>query len=295
MTPRMLEFSKMHGAGNDFIVIDHRDNRLESILPDIIRNLCDRHFGVGADGALLIETSDKPDQANYRMRFYNQDGSEADMCGNAGRCAAQYSFRRGIAGKAHAFATKSGVYRAEVHTNRLVSLFLPPVAQFCMNQEIVVDGDRIKLHVLDTGVPHAVIFYPNLLDFSDFFSNSIVDLKKIGRGVRFHPEFEPAGINVDLVGQPRQGLDGQSIFPIRTYERGVEDETLACGTGIVAASLALHAVRDVPSPIQFTTTGRSSLQTRFLLDKNVYRKIELTGPTKMVFQGKLDLKGISLC
>ncbi|MGC8809598.1 MAG: diaminopimelate epimerase, partial [bacterium] len=215
-----IRFCKMHGCGNDFIIIDNRQKILDGDqIRDLVIKVCRRKISVGADGLILIEPSAR---AHFRWRFFNADGSEAEMCGNAGRCAARFAVISGIAPASLTFETKAGIIAAEV-MGRRVKLQMTKPFGLELDIEVPVDGEKHLLDFLNTGVPHAVKFVS---------SAASIPVKDLGRKIRFHPRFQPAGTNVNFV----QPLDGHQL-QVRTYERGVEDETLACGTGAIASAL----------------------------------------------------------
>jgi len=216
-----IPFTKMSGAGNDFILIDHR----QPIFPDqaaiqgFARAVCERKFSVGADGLILIEESP---EADFRWQFFNADGSIAEMCGNGARCAARYAHAKGVAPARMRFETLAGAIEAEV-LGENVKLRMTPPAGLRLGEKIEVKGGEQTVHSLNTGVPHAVLFVEEI---------SQAPVVEWGRFIRFHEHFQPAGTNVNFVGR----LDGDGLV-VRTYERGVEGETLACGTGAVAAGI----------------------------------------------------------
>lgn len=212
-----INFSKLQGSGNDFIVIDNMDLKIDSdkfreIVPKITR----RALSIGADGVIIIEPSDK---ADFKWRFFNSDGSEAEMCGNGGRCAARFAYEKGIAGSSMKFLTLAGIINAEVKGRR-VKIQLTQPKDWVINAKL--EDLNIHYHFVNTGVPHVVIFVENLNE---------IDVEGIGRKIRYHKIFQPKGTNVNFV----ELRDKQLL--IRTYERGVEAETLACGTGATASAI----------------------------------------------------------
>jgi len=237
-----IHFYKMSGSGNDFIVIDNRERVLADVdLAGFIKNVCRRKLSVGADGLILIEKSEEMD---FQWRFYNSDGSRAEMCGNGARCAARFAFLNGIAGPELVFGTDAGPIRAMVMKAQ-VKIRMPEPYDYQPMVSLQINGDRINLSTINTGVPHAVIAVDDIEG---------VDVIGIGRKVREHAEFAPAGTNVNFIA-PEKG----SSLSIRTYERGVEDETLACGTGSVAGAL-VHALNTrATSPIDLITRSGSRL------------------------------------
>src|SRR5512145_1343825 len=230
---KAIPFSKLNGSGNDFLLVDDRAGGMKGIdLPGFVRKVCDRSRSIGADGAIFIGTSPT---ADFRWNFFNADGSVAEMCGNGGRCAARFAAERRIARRRLAFETLAGLIRAEV-SGRRVKLQMTRPRGLALGKSLTLRGRKIEYSFLDTGVPHAVIFVPDL---------EKIDLPGVGRGVRTHRAFAPRGTNVDFV-RVRDG----AVF-VRTYERGVEGETLACGTGAVAAGLlaAAHGLAAPPASV----------------------------------------------
>jgi diaminopimelate epimerase len=267
-----LAFEKMSGAGNDFIVIDHR-RRLLSIdeQPDFARRVCRRKFSVGADGMILIEESR---EADFKWQFYNADGSVAEMCGNGARCAARFAFRHGIAGKSMRFETIAGIIEAEVFGDvETVSLRMTDPLACQLDQSLELGGQQLSVSSINTGVPHAVIF----VDGSD------IPIKEWGKEVRNHRLFQPAGTNVNFI---RLLTDGR--LHVRTYERGVEDETMACGTGAVASAIIATLLGKVVSPVQVVTSGGEQLTVVFdLAEGTVIRNVRLQGPARRIYEGRL--------
>ena len=267
-----LGFYKMSGHGNDFVLVDNRDNQVaEAELVPLARAVCRRRLGVGADGMIFIVTG--PPGVDFAWRFFNSDGSEPEMCGNGGRCAARFARMKGIAPAEMSFLTLAGVIRAEV-TPETVKVQMPQPGEPDMDRVLDLDGQDMKLCCLNTGVPHAVIWVDDL---------DAVPVREIGRAVRFHPWFKPAGTNTNFV----QVLD-QDRLAIRTYERGVEDETLACGTGSIAAALLSALKGLVKSPTQVLTRGGEELLVHFSRNEKGFGEIYLVGPVRTVFSGRLE-------
>ncbi len=267
-----LPFWKMQGSGNDFIIIDHRQVRLaEKDRPGLVKRLCTPKFGVGADGFIFIESSDR---VNFRWRFFNADGSEAEMCGNGGRCAARFAFLNGIAPEKMAFETLAGVIHAEVHGRR-VKLELSQPHSLQLNLAITLGSQSWIGHFINTGVPHVVVPVADL---------PAVPVTEVGRDVRFHPLFQPAGTNVNFV-----QVTGPQELRVRTYERGVEDETLACGTGSVAAALVASRLHALPSPIAVHPSSGETLIIYFENQDGKFRSVFLEGEAVVVFQGEIWL------
>ncbi|MGW8161724.1 MAG: diaminopimelate epimerase, partial [Desulfobulbales bacterium] len=237
-TQMPIPFVKMSGTGNDFILIDHRTPRLtREIMPEFTRLICRRRFSIGADGLIFIEHSDN---ADFKWLFFNGDGSEAEMCGNGARCAARFAYMNGIAPAHMRFETIAGIIEANV-SDVNVSILMTPPKDFVLNRAVQLNDRIVTLHSVDTGVPHAVIFVD---DFARF------DICEVGRTIRFHKDFMPAGTNVNFVQRQEN-----EVLKVRTYERGVENETLACGTGATAAALIAAALGQAKSPVDIVTSG----------------------------------------
>jgi diaminopimelate epimerase len=266
-----LSFTKMNGAGNDFVMIDNRDSAIALDAPRVAL-LCDRHRGVGADGVLALERAQQG--ANFRMRYYNADGGEAEMCGNGARCFARFARRLESSNSELSFETLAGVIHASFPGD-LVRITMSDPHSYRAPTDLEINGQILNVHFLNTGVPHAVVFSDNI--------NS-VDVAKDGAALRYHPAFAPRGANANFV----QVLAPKSIA-IRTYERGVEGETLACGTGVCAAAL-LHSIRaGSASPIQVKVRGGDTLEVGYETSGGGFRNVTLTGPADFVFDGTISL------
>jgi len=268
-----IPFTKLSGSGNDFILIDHRTPFLpDATLSQRVAKICAHRLSVGADGVILIEPPSRPQQADFRWRLFNADGSPAEMSGNGGRCAARFAYLKGIAKAAMVFETPAGLIQAEVIGDQVKIRFTDPT-DFRWRVAVEIDGTRREGHFVNTGVPHLV--YP--VDDVD-----AVDLLTIGRKSRLHPLFQPAGTNVNFI----QRLDA-SRLKIRTYERGVEDETLACGTGAVAAALVAATVAGARSPVTLLPRGGQPLTVSFAREGNQFKDIYLAGDARVVYDGEM--------
>jgi diaminopimelate epimerase len=267
---RRIPFYKMHGGGNDFVLIDHRERFIP--VPDQPRyaqRLCACKTGVGADGLILLENSAK---ADLSWRFYNADGSEAEMCGNGARCAARFAVLNAIAQSSLTLETLAGIIHAEVQ-DRLARVLMTGVGDFRLHLDIPVSDLTLHGHFMKVGVPHAVIPVENLDD---------VPIKEWGRAVRFHPLFQPAGANCNFV-----TVEGPHALMVRTYERGVEDETLACGTGAVASALISARLGQVSSPVLVSTRGGEVLTVTYQAKGEALSEVFLEGEALVVYQGEL--------
>jgi diaminopimelate epimerase len=265
-----IPFIKMSGSGNDFILIDHRELFLkEDRLKELIRKVCRRRVSVGADGLILIERSEK---ADFKWRFYNADGGEAEMCGNGGRCAARFAYLKGIAGPSLKFETLAGILSAQVDGKR-VKLEMTKPFGLKLDETIVIDGEKQIFSSINTGVPHAVLFVEDLEG---------VGIVPIGRAIRFHSNFAPSGTNVNFI-----RLEKGSQLSIRTYERGVEDETLACGTGAVASALIAAFKGLVKSPVSIKTRGGEVLAVYFEIEAKEVKKAFFEGDVHIIYEAEM--------
>ena len=256
-----LKFDKYQGAGNDFVIVDNTIGNYD-LSGEQIESLCDRRFGIGADGLIIVEKSDDVD---FAMKFYNSDGKTASMCGNGGRCIAKYAFDHRIALETMRFMADDGVHEARIIDSETIRIKM-------------IDVDEIKFFEdgiwTNTGVPHFVKFVDDI---------DLVDISADGRSIADDQRFAPERTNVNFT-------DNKGGFRIRTYERGVEGETLACGTGTVATALCLNAKRGISSPISIKAKG-GMLKVYFEKKDNGYGNIWLEGPAKKVFEGVIEIDG----
>jgi len=265
-----IPFMKMSGSGNDFILIDHRKPFLdEGRMKEFIQNVCRRRISVGADGLILIERSSK---ADFKWRFYNSDGGEAEMCGNGGRCAARFATLKGIAGPSLTFETVVGILSAQVNGMR-VKLELTKPFGLKLDETILIEGKKQAYSSINTGVPHAVVFLEDLKG---------VDVVKAGRAIRYHPHFAPAGTNANFV-----QVENRSQLSIRTYERGVEDETLACGTGAIASALVAAFKGLVKSPVSIKTSGGEILFVYFEIEGKEVKRVFFEGDVHIIYEAEM--------
>jgi diaminopimelate epimerase len=267
----MLRFTKMNGAGNDFVMIDNRAGNLQ-LEPGQISKICDRHRGVGADGVLVLERP--TNGANFRMRYYNADGGEAEMCGNGARCFARYASQ--VAGPLEklSFETPAGVIGADL-LGELVCLQMSEPNGLKLGMKIPLGSQTLDGHFVNSGVPHVVIPVEDL---------EKTDVRGIGSTVRHHELFAPKGANVNFLKRR-----GDRQISIRTYERGVENETLACGTGVVASALIFAATEGVEGPIGVLVRGGNELKVGFSKAGDQFKNVTLTGPADFVFEGTIEL------
>ncbi|MDM8544708.1 diaminopimelate epimerase [Desulfococcaceae bacterium HSG9] len=265
-----LPFFKMSGSGNDFIIIDNRAQIVdETRLTQLITGACRRGMAVGADGLILIEPSDKVD---FKWRFFNKDGSIAEMCGNGARCTARFAFLNQIADNKMAFETVAGIVSATVNDD-LVKIKMTDPFDFKPDYTISLENETLAVSSINTGVPHVVIPVDDI---------ETVDVVTLGRKIRYHQEFAPAGTNVNFIALQENGLAA-----IRTYERGVEEETLACGTGTVASALILAHTFQKRSPVKIMTRSGSCLNIYFEIIDGVFKNTCLEGDARVIYQGEL--------
>jgi len=266
-----LRFTKMNGAGNDFVMIDNRgaETRLQ---PEQITRICDRHRGVGADGILLLEPGENG--ADFRMRYYNRDGGEAEMCGNGARCFARFARKVAGAREEISFQTPAGLIRAQM-LGELVRLNMSDPIDLRMNMRLEVDGEDTIVHYINSGVPHVIVPVARV---------DMVHVDTQGAKIRRHKMFSPKGANVNFLEKR-----GSNRIAIRTFERGVEAETLACGTGVVASALIFSALENVNGPINVLVRSGSELQVGFEKAGNGFTDVTLTGPAEFVFEGTIEL------
>ncbi len=265
-----IPFIKMSGSGNDFILIDHRAPFLEEDhLKDFIQKACRRRISVGADGLILIERSQ---QADFKWRYFNADGGEAEMCGNGGRCAARFAYLKGIAGPSLRFETLAGILSAQVDGKR-VKLEMTKPFGLKLDETLLIDGKKQIFSSINTGVPHAVLFVEDIEG---------LDIVRIGRALRYHSHFSPGGTNANFI-----RLEKGSQLSIRTYERGVEDETLACGTGAVASALVAAFKGLVKSPVSIKTRGGEVLSVHFEIEGSEVKRVFFEGDVHIIYEAEM--------
>ena len=268
----MLEFTKMNGAGNDFVLLDNRDGKTQLTREQVVR-LCHRQRGIGADGLFLLVPS-ASGRADWAWEFYNSDGSTADMCGNGARCFARFIQRRAGSGLATTFETGAGIITATFQGER-VTVNLTQPKDLHLHQKVPVSAGNLLVHSLNTGVPHAVLFVPDA-------DQAMV--QQMGAEIRHHAHFAPKGTNVNFV-----QLLGPNAIRVRTYERGVEGETLACGTGVTASALVAARVHGFTSPVQVQVQGGDRLEVSFTEAGGEFSDVRLSGPADLVFEGRIEV------
>jgi diaminopimelate epimerase len=268
----LLDFTKMNGAGNDFILMDNRAGKI-SLSKDQVVRLCHRQRGVGADGVFLLipRASGK---ADWAWEFYNSDGSVAEMCGNGARCFARYVQRLTGCASGLSFETGAGVIRASFQGDR-VTVDLTTPRDLRLGESVALASGPREIHSVNTGVPHAVLFVPDA---------DACMVTNTGAEVRYHSHFAPKGTNVNFV-----EVKGPGSIRVRTYERGVEGETLACGTGVTASALIAARLAGFAPPVRVLVQGGDILEVDFKETDGVFAEARLTGPAEFVFEGRIDL------
>lgn len=266
----------MSGTGNDFILLDHRQPFLApDEMQDFARLVCRHKFSAGADGLILIEEDEEED---FRWQFFNADGSRAEMCGNGARCAARFAYRAGIAPASMRFRTVAGVIAAEVVGDG-VRIRLTSPTNLKMARDLDLGVVTKIIYSVNTGVPHVVCFVENLAE---------TPVAEWGRIIRYHEIYQPAGTNVNFVGVTGHGLS------VRTYERGVEGETMACGTGAVASALIAVNTGQAQSPVRVTTSGGDELIIHLTTSASGdIDQVYLEGPAKFIYDGQLQAEALT--
>lgn len=267
-----ISFTKMSGAGNDFILIDADDN--PEFLPSEknIQKLCDRHNGIGADGVILISSSRQHD---FLMNYYNADGSTGSLCGNGARCAIKFAFdTKRIKDKSARFLSNNSEYSGEILKDGTVRFNLNPPYDFRKNIKLKSAGKDMTAHFINTGSPHIVIKVEDL---------EKIQVETIGKEIRNLVEFAPGGTNVNFV-----KIVNEEIH-IRTYERGVESETLSCGTGSVAAAIICHEIDGIKPPVTILPGSKDKLFVNFNVRNDEFSNVSLTGPVSEVYKGQFKI------
>ncbi|MDI6782669.1 MAG: diaminopimelate epimerase [bacterium] len=290
-----IPFSKFSGAGNDFIMIDNREQRItrdgiqvtgyavqpkKLDLETFIIKVCKRGLSVGADGVILVE---KSEVADFKMRYFNADGSEADTCGNGARCTARFAYLKGIALRKMRFETRAGIYDAEITEQDTIKVKMSDPGQPTLNILVAIKAGTLKTHFINTGVPHVVVFVSDIIEMQKRPTIlSDLDVFNLGRELRYHPEFQLAGTNVNFV-----KIENKQTLRIRTYERGVENETLACGTGSIASTIVAYRLGKMVSPVAVQTQGGSILKIYFEVSADKITNVYLEGDARFIYEGIL--------
>lgn len=268
----IISFTKMNGAGNDFVVLDNRDLAY-NLTKAQIAHLCDRHRGIGADGLLAAEPSES--ESDFRFRYYNADGGEAEMCGNGARCFGRFTANlMPQETEEVSFDTIAGNLSAKLIGDNVEVAMSDPI-DLEPELKISVEGLNRPIHSVNTGVPHTVAFVDNLAE---------LDVMKMGAAIRYHEHFAPSGTNANFAEVLSPGH-----IAIRTYERGVEGETLACGTGMVACALYHHLITGAPSPVKVDVRGGETLEIGFEKSGDDFVDVTLNGPAEVTFTGEIEI------
>lgn len=279
-----INFTKATANGNDFIIVDNRDNKLGEAISDFgdfAKFTCRRRYSIGADGVLLLENSRR---ADLKMRIFNPDGSEVTMCGNGARCSALYAHAKKWCGRAAKIETGAGILETGINPVRsetsngvngeLIRIKMTPPKGIKLDQNIGVGKTIMNVHTVNTGVPHVVHFVEDIERYS---------VREAGRKIRYHKLFQPNGANADFV-----EIRDKSTILVRTYERGIEDETLACGTGVVASAVISSLVNGTEAPVNAVTKSKDILKVHFKKEQNQFRDVYLEGKAQIVFEGEVN-------
>ena len=269
-----LRFARMHGCGNDFVVIDDRAGLWHARREELAREVCDRRKGLGGDGLILIQNGS--DGADFRMVYINRTGMDGEMCGNGARCTVLRATQLGLMNATGTMATDAGPIRAAIEGAFVTLQMTPPVGERPPLQ-LEIDGSRFEARYIDTGVPHVVMF------LEDEPALEALDVDGIGRAMRYHAAFAPRGVNANFAMRR-----GDGTFRMRTYERGVEMETLACGTGAVAVGLMAHRKFGGPAPVVIHPTGGGLLEIGFRASANMFEGVTLAGPAELIAEGEIS-------
>ena len=274
-------FAKMNGAGNDFIAFDRDENQGLVLSSDFVKWICDRNFGIGGDGVITIKN--EPD-AGFSMEYFNADGSTGSLCGNGARCAIRFaSVKKKFTSTQVWFTCLNEKFRGELVYNDLIKFYLQNPKDTRFNFALGIEDRTVNAHFTDTGSPHVVIRvdeFGNQANEKEILSSFDVDT--VGRKIRFLKDFQPGGTNVNFY-----SIDN-GVMRLRTYERGVEAETLACGTGSVATAIVGHLVEKLPTPVTVIPTSGKKLLVDFAVIDGTITNVSLTGPAEINFTGEFE-------
>lgn len=269
---KTVPFVKMTGGGNDFVVLDNRDGSLGGDYARIAQKLCERKFSIGADGLLVME---KCGEADFRMVYFNADGSRAEMCGNGARCISRFAHLQKAAAEKMTFLTDVGILSSEIKADS-VKLKMGEPRDLKLDFTVALSDNRmLALSSVNTGVPHAVLLVTDL---------ERTEVQELGKAIRTHKDFAPAGTNANFV-LPQD----KHTLAVRTYERGVEGETLACGTGVTASALICAAKGLVESPVSCRTRGGDVLKIYYQMKNQTFSDVYLEGPAIVCFKGEVEI------
>jgi diaminopimelate epimerase len=281
-----LLFTKMHGAGNDFILVDKILNPQATLSAELVKQICHRNFGIGADGVLFFNENSN---LAYDLIYFNADGTTGSLCGNGARCGAYYAFSKGVVKEEKFnFNSNGRIYSAEVLEGGGIKFYFNQPERIKLNFKVKFAEQLINASFADTGTPHLVINIADVMKnpkdiSSKFDAIDEFPVFEFGRGLRYHNDFAPNGVNVNFIQITESGI------LIRTYERGVENETLACGTGSAASALTASINYKIKAPVNLITKGGSVLIVDFNYDGTSVNDFSLTGPAQIVFNGEFKI------
>ncbi len=283
-----FNFYKLSGAGNDFILFDLKENKNLNLDEELVRKLCDRRNGIGSDGIILI---DDLKGVNFTMTYFNADGSRGSLCGNGARCAIKYADHSGrLTDSDVQFICENVNYSGEKLDDGNIKFYLQNPTDKVENIKLEAGNYLMNAWFINTGSPHVVINTDDIKkrEESDAVPKSLEDLpvNQLGREIRYHQQFKPDGTNVNFI-----TLKGNEVL-IRTYERGVENETLACGTGSVASAIFASENYNIAPPVKLITRGNEELIVDFGLNGHSAENVSLTGPAKIVYKGKISISNL---
>lgn len=277
-------FTKLSGAGNDFILFDKKINPHLELNKEIIEKICQRNTGIGADGVLLISESSNSD---FKLNYYNSDGTSGSLCANGSRCAIYYANISGWVSKTNVkFEFNDEFYSGEIIDEELIKFNLRSPNKMKFNFKIKVFEQLINSSFVDTGSPHVVIFINDVLKDAKNLSSFFTDINEfpvyeLGKKIRYHKDFMPQGVNVNFL------QIENDLIKIRSYERGVENETLSCGTGTVASAIVVNKIYKKNAPLKFLAKSGDYLIVDFAVENGEYKNVSLTGPAKIIFKGEI--------
>ena len=264
-----ISFMKLSGAGNDFVIINNLAEVVDSTDTDFVQKLCQRRMSVGADGVLLVE---KADDVDFRMRYFNADGGEVETCGNGARCISKFAYLNGIASEQMRFLTNAGIYESEI-VGENVKVRMSDPTDIRLNVPLQLDDGLHAVSFANSGVPHVVFFVDDLEG---------TDVYHLGQQTRYHDNFKPDGTNANFI-----RIESSGLIDIRTYERGVEDETLACGTGAIASAIIAATLGKVKSPVSVKTASGVVLKIHFEVENGAATNVYLEGDARVIYVGEL--------
>lgn len=265
-----IPFMKFSGAGNDFVIINNLDNLVDSTDTNFVKKVCERRMSVGADGVLLVEKA--ASDVDFRMRYFNADGGEVETCGNGARCIAKFAYLNSIVSEKMRFLTNAGIYEAEIVGDN-VKVRMSDATDIRLNVPLQLKDGVHTVGFANSGVPH-VVFFVDDLEGTDVFD--------MGQQTRYHTDFKPAGTNANFI-----RIQSSERLDIRTYERGVEDETLACGTGSIASAIVSAALGKVTSPVSVKTASGVVLKIHFEMSGGEPKNVYLEGDARVIYAGEL--------